>query len=661
MNTNNISSGRERDLPPDENGEIKKGPSTALDDLKSEILRTEVLRSEGYAAEARGLSSITSRANLVASALSDPNTPASDKATLNLDQAIAKSWADLDAGDYARLRSVEKKEAALDHIADNMRASPTYAAEIEKRSPHLATAAMFINAEKAELEKQALEIAQAQAEQQAALQAAKDDQEKRRIENLIAEKVRQTLMDSEALARVAGLRKAQTEQVARELVLPGTEGRGSASDVKRVDRITETSKAIGEATDIPRLVRDHLDDLKEIRSDLDKFFARSQIGETAAKNPAYAKELQKADPSVAKDALVDYQEEERRTPAIKRPIKDDELTESLKTRYVVTSQKIGLMRKQQTEFIYRSGNNQGEVAFVDQGKTLSTQRDDKETVRNMIEVAKAKGWDQVTLNGTDEFKRAAWLEAKLSGLEVKGYEPREADIKILQDLQAKSQNASNSIQVQSTSNEAPNRELPKEPITHAQRQQTKHHDPEFQSPSEKELLENARRFVSAKHGEEFAKQTVQELTERLRNQRTYAGILVDHGHANYQFNPDKDRSYFVVLKTPNGEQTVWGKELEKAITHGDVQKGENIVLSQTGKEPVVVDAKVFDKSGQFTGQKEVKSTQKNTWVAETMEKFADRGQSLPPQLATPVLRVQQERTQATPSLQQTQSRPDLER
>ena len=45
----------------------------------------------------------------------------------------------------------------------------------------------------------------------------------------------------------------------------------------------------------------------------------------------------------------------------------------------------------------------------------------------MVEVATAKNWKEITVSGTDDFRRNAWIEARLNGVKVKGYEPREAD------------------------------------------------------------------------------------------------------------------------------------------------------------------------------------------------------------------------------------------
>ena len=67
-------------------------------------------------------------------------------------------------------------------------------------------------------------------------------------------------------------------------------------------------------------------------------------------------------------------------------------------------------------------------AFSDRGDRLSTRGDHPEVVRSLVEIAKARGWDSITVKGTDEFRRSAWMEASKSGLSVAGYKPTPLDL-----------------------------------------------------------------------------------------------------------------------------------------------------------------------------------------------------------------------------------------
>lgn len=68
------------------------------------------------------------------------------------------------------------------------------------------------------------------------------------------------------------------------------------------------------------------------------------------------------------------------------------------------------------------------LAFSDRGNKLATRGAQPEVVRSLIEIAQARGWDSITVKGTDEFRRSAWMEATQAGLKVAGYKPTALDL-----------------------------------------------------------------------------------------------------------------------------------------------------------------------------------------------------------------------------------------
>lgn len=68
------------------------------------------------------------------------------------------------------------------------------------------------------------------------------------------------------------------------------------------------------------------------------------------------------------------------------------------------------------------------LAFSDRGQKLATRGHHPEVVRSLVEIAKARGWDTITVKGTDDFRRSAWMEAAQSGLKVVGYQPTSLDL-----------------------------------------------------------------------------------------------------------------------------------------------------------------------------------------------------------------------------------------
>lgn len=59
--------------------------------------------------------------------------------------------------------------------------------------------------------------------------------------------------------------------------------------------------------------------------------------------------------------------------------------------------------------------------------SISSKREDLNTIRAMIEIAEARGWHSVEIRGSGEFKREAWIEASARGLEGRGFTPSDAD------------------------------------------------------------------------------------------------------------------------------------------------------------------------------------------------------------------------------------------
>jgi hypothetical protein len=71
-------------------------------------------------------------------------------------------------------------------------------------------------------------------------------------------------------------------------------------------------------------------------------------------------------------------------------------------------------------------------AFRDRGDRLVTTRTDPNVIRHLTAIARHRGWAKVTLTGTPDFRREAWLIARAEGLEVRGYRPTARDTQALE-------------------------------------------------------------------------------------------------------------------------------------------------------------------------------------------------------------------------------------
>lgn len=547
---NGITEGQQREFGPDVQGQTSRAPSSAMADLQSEVRATAALKESGQTEAARQRSSIESRTDLRIAATNetmrlDPGRAAN---LLQIERETAQRWADLDANDFGRIRSAQRRESALEAIAGHTRASPEYAQELKKRSPVIAESARTLNEERAKAE----QVLQAQ-----------EIEQQRKAQLSASAQARESVLDSAVLAALAATRARESARVLEQLA-------------GRTDAATQQKREAMELLKAPPL-----------------------DGRVTASN----------DPDIAA----------QRQRAIKRPVTDVELGEALLARYIVSREKRGVLDQGATEFTVRGGEAQGQLAFVDIGKTLSTQREDKNTIHAMIEVASAKHWKEVTVSGTDQFRRSAWLEANLQGIEVRGYEPREADKMLLAELRQSDRTVNTITVLDRDKTFAP------EPPGRAGAAVRDQVDGDALTPHEKTVLANSRAILDAKAVDKpFTEATLAELENKLRGERAYVGEVIEHGAAPYKFNRDNEQSYFVTLRTRAGDQVIWGNGLGEAMSERAV--GDQIVLQNIGRKDVTVPEKVRDAQGHLV-QIRPKDAHLNQWKVDLLSRYTQQARA----------------------------------
>ncbi|HHY5275064.1 TPA: LPD7 domain-containing protein [Neisseria meningitidis] len=83
---------------------------------------------------------------------------------------------------------------------------------------------------------------------------------------------------------------------------------------------------------------------------------------------------------------------------------------------------------------YLSADNHTTVLFEDKGNALKTAKSDQQTIQDMLEVAKAKGWDSIKILGSPEFKSMMYVAAESQGIKTTGYKPTPADLAMVEKL-----------------------------------------------------------------------------------------------------------------------------------------------------------------------------------------------------------------------------------
>lgn len=78
--------------------------------------------------------------------------------------------------------------------------------------------------------------------------------------------------------------------------------------------------------------------------------------------------------------------------------------------------------------VYYADYQQKSEVMRSQDTRITTKLDDRQTVAAVLDLAQAKGWDRIKLQGTDSFRREAWVQAQVRGIEASGYKPKETDM-----------------------------------------------------------------------------------------------------------------------------------------------------------------------------------------------------------------------------------------
>jgi hypothetical protein len=65
------------------------------------------------------------------------------------------------------------------------------------------------------------------------------------------------------------------------------------------------------------------------------------------------------------------------------------------------------------------------VAFEDHGNKLKLETENHTVIRDVLAIVEARGWQSISISGSQNFKHQVWREASLKGMEVSGYKPTE--------------------------------------------------------------------------------------------------------------------------------------------------------------------------------------------------------------------------------------------
>ena len=239
-------------------------------------------------------------------------------------------------------------------------------------------------------------------------------------------------------------------------------------------------------------------------------------------------------------------------------------------------------RVSENTFLFK--DQPGSVAFRDKGKKLVSTSNEERVAKAMVTMADAKGWQTIHVSGDKIFQREVWLQASLRGIAVRGFIPQEQDLAALEARQL-------GIQKNVIEHEPDNRYQKQAPVATrtAEREIEASSHPDLRSPAQAETPWR------------------------------YTGRILEHGAAHYQHDKNEKMSYFVKLATRQGEKTVWGVGLSRAIEEHQAKIGDEVSLELKGKEPVTVTALERNEQGEIIGEKEIETT-RNAWKIVMLKK-----------------------------------------
>jgi hypothetical protein len=260
------------------------------------------------------------------------------------------------------------------------------------------------------------------------------------------------------------------------------------------------------------------------------------------------------------------------------------------------------------------------VHFEDKGRSLATESESRDVIAHMVEIAKAKNWGELQLKGTEEFRRQAWIAAELAGVPSRGFRPSAQD-------RAMVQAAREAMHIGAADRSAgaePKRENTIEagaglPAVDRAQDKTQDKGPARDTagaPSESKTApareEGEAQANIGKAAAAPADSGAGKGADPVSRPGVTEGILLEHGAANFEHDPKKNASYFVKVETPQGERTVWGLDLERAIGESGVQPGQRIELEKGGSKLVRALERQFDEKGNELAPKPIES-KRNEW------------------------------------------------
>jgi hypothetical protein len=254
------------------------------------------------------------------------------------------------------------------------------------------------------------------------------------------------------------------------------------------------------------------------------------------------------------------------------------------------------------------------VHFEDKGRSLSTASEDRDVIAHMVEVAKAKNWGELQLKGSEEFRRQAWIAAELAGVPTRGFKPKTQDRAALTAAREAMRIGAGEGAGERSNDADKTRTNEMEPADAAgQKQPASPESTKTGTPGRESAAPEGDRTPATQPSSATSASPIQDTPTPAG---VTAGVLVAHGPAPFNHDEKQNDSYYATVRTQDGERTVWGLDLERAIAASSVQMGQQIELEKGGSRSVTAQQRQFDKKGKELAPKTVTS-RRNEWFVSS--------------------------------------------
>jgi hypothetical protein len=139
------------------------------------------------------------------------------------------------------------------------------------------------------------------------------------------------------------------------------------------------------------------------------------------------------------------------TPTEMRALRSRPAPHAAETDAVARRHNLFMAERRSTRIYYTDYQQKSEVMRA-APQRITTRLDDRQTVSAMLDLAQSRGWQSVKLRGTDSFKREAWVQAQVRGMQTEGYQPKATD---MQEAQRRTVAAAPVVQPTEVRAEAP--------------------------------------------------------------------------------------------------------------------------------------------------------------------------------------------------------------